>query len=493
MTEYTGYRDAGARLTEPAAVDTSTPVSPEILLAVHQFDKAHAIMLVEERLIPPDDGAAILRKLLSMDDGDVVQLRNGAGGGIHSGEHYLIHELGEQVGGRIHLGRSSADLTAVARRIVSKHRLLSLVTELNRLRTGVIRAARANLTTVMPSYTHGQQAQPVTWAHWLSMYLAAFARDAERVLQYMGRIDASPAGAAVGTGTDFPLNRDRVRELLGFGRISENTLDAVNGREAETEELTVLMLHTATLSRLAEELMLWSSQEFGFLRLPDRYCSTSSILAHKRNPVTPQRMRGAAARAIGGVAAAMYADKAESGGAVFDRGVVSETTGVLHAELATLLPQVAGILEDSTLDRDRMYAVAGEYWTHAPEIAGMLVRDANLPWRSAHQIAARLVRFAEEQGIAARDVTPELVASIASAYAKQPITVTAASLQAATDPRLIVERRTLPGGPAPAAVEQFLSTATRQIDHDAGAVSGLQAQDDAARTLLRRTLTELAA
>ena len=207
QAEYSGFRNPGIRLTEPllpSITGHSSEAELPLLYAYHMFDKSHLTMLAEEDLIPRADAVAMLKEIRHMEAEGVEKVRLEVGGGMHSAEQYLIRGLGEEVGGRIHLGRSSGDLGAVARRIRQRDRLIELMNEINALRGAVLQVAEDNLDTVMPGYTHSQHAQPVTLGHQLMSWDSALERDFDRASTAYRRVNQSPAGAAIMTGTNFP-------------------------------------------------------------------------------------------------------------------------------------------------------------------------------------------------------------------------------------------------------------------------------------------------
>ena len=216
---YRGYRTAGIRLREEMLPQLSKIYGGHMeafLPAVHAFDKAHAVMLVEEGLLALPAGIATLRGLRQMEAEGVVESRMRAGGGLHSGEQYLIRLLGEDIGGRFHLARSSGDLSTIGINILQREKLLALMRAVNRLRRVLIELARQHTDTILPGYSFGQHAQPMTLAHFWLSWAATLARDFDRLHGAYRRVNVSPAGAAIMVGSNFTVNRERTAELLGF-------------------------------------------------------------------------------------------------------------------------------------------------------------------------------------------------------------------------------------------------------------------------------------
>lgn len=459
-TEYRGFREPGIRMMEPIAASLeshkSEPLRPK-LYTYHAFDKAHTVMLTEEGLIPRADGIAILKALREMEAEGVENARIRGGGGMHSGEPYLIRKLTEEVGGRIHLGRSSGDLGEVGKRIFFRDKLLKLVGSVTTLRETLIRTAEANLDTVMPGYTHAQHAQPTTWGHMLLSWVAVLERDTDRLFLNFSHANRSPAGAAILTGSDFPLNRHRVGELLGFHGVEKNTFDAILSHDNLFEMLAAQSILHMNLARWCDDLMLFNTSEFGMVEFPDRFCGTSSIMMQKKNAYAPQYVKGAAGRTVGGLMTAFVVEKDPTSVPILDRMVTDQAIVDSFDALERDIGWINEFMPVLELDKDLMRQRAGEFWCQATEVAGALVRDLGMNWRSAHQIVGILVRFCEERGIRPLDVSTELLDEAAIEYMGQPAGLGAASLKTALDPVAAVHRRTLYGGPAPSEVQQRLS------------------------------------
>jgi argininosuccinate lyase len=477
--EYQGFRQPGIRLSEPLVPSIASHRS-ELLLArlyaIHLFDKAHITMLTEEGLISLEHGVANLRALREMEAQGVEKVRLEVGGGMHSGEQYLIRKLGEDVGGRIHLGRSSGDLGAVSTRIYIRDNLLATMEAVNRLRRVLIDLAQKHIETVMPGYTHGQHAQPTTLGHYLLSWVSALERDFDRLHLVFEHTNQSPAGAAIMTGADFALNRERVAEFLGFAGVERNTIDAILAYDSLFEAASALAILYMNLARWADDFMLWSTSEFGMIDVPDRYCGTSSIMMQKKNVYLTQWIKGAASDAVGGLMTTLMVDKAPTGLPIiehqYSRDAVTRTFDNLKRDLGLL----AEMLPDLQVNEALMLERAGAYWAQATDVAGMLVREYDLAWRTAHQIVGILVRLSYERGIPPKEVTPELLDEASVLYMGKPIGVTAEQLASALDPAACVERRTLYGGPAPSAVKARLPEYEEALSGDERVVSEAQAQ-----------------
>lgn len=452
--EYRGFRTAGIRLREemlPQLTRLYAGRTQPMLLAIHAFDKAHAVMLVEEGLLSREAGAAILRALRQMEKEGVVETRARVGGGLHSGEQYLIRALGEEVGGRLHLARSSGDLSSVGINTLQRERLLALLRAVNRLRRVLLDLARAHTGTILPGYSFGQHAQPMTLAHlWLS-WAATLARDFERLHGAYRRVNVSPAGAAIMVGSDFPVNRARTAELLGFDGVHENCADAILELTADDSlevPMAVAVLYHS-MAKWADDLILWSTSEFGFVDIPDRFCNTSSIMMQKKNVIGPAEVKGASAEALGCVVTAYHALKGSTGLPITERYYALEMLWRVADNCVRDLGWFCELLPALDIRVEHMREQAWRRWATATDLAGALVRARDLPWRTAHQIVGILVRLCEERGLGPADVTPALLDEAACAYHGVPAGLDAPAIRDALDPVRFVAARTLRGGPAP--------------------------------------------
>ena len=452
-SEYRGFRTAGIRLREEMLPQltrmTAGRITP-MLHVIHAFDKAHAVMLVERGLLSREHGAAILRALGEMEREGVTAARVRVGGGTHSGEQYLIRALGEDVGGRLHLARSTGDLTSVAINVYQREKLLAVMDAVNRLRRVLLDLARAHTQTVIPGYTFGQHAQPMTFAHLLLSWVATLARDFERLHAAYRRVNQSPAGGVIMVGSDFPIDRARTAELLGFDGIHENAADAILELTPDDtlDVASVLALLYHSLSRWADDLILWSTSEFHFLDIPDRFCNTSSIMMQKKNVVGPAEIKGAAAEALGTVVTSFHALKGSTGLPVTERYYALEQLWRVADNCVRDLGWFCELLPEVGVRRDWLRDQAWQHWGTATDVAGALVRERNLPWRTAHQIVGILVRLCEERGLGPAAITPALLDEAAIAYHGRPAGLSDASIKAALDPVRFVEARDLRGGPA---------------------------------------------
>ncbi len=362
---------------------------------------AHARMLAAVGVLAAADLAAIERGMATIrgeiERGEFAWSRDLED--VHLNiEHRLTALVGEP-GKRLHTARSRNDQVATDLRLWLRGEIDALRGALADLRRALLDLAERHADTIMPGFTHLQVAQPVTFGHHLLAYDAMLGRDIERMADCRRRVNRLPLGAAALAGTSYPIDRERVARELGFEGLCPNSLDAVADRDFAIEfaaAATLVMLH---LSRFAEELILWASPRFGFVRLADRFCTGSSIMPQKRNPDVPELVRGKTGRVVGGLMGLITLMKAQplayNKDNQEDKEPLFDTVDTLADTLAIMTDLVATGLE---ADPERMRAAAREGFATATDFADYLVRKG-LPFRDAHEAVARAVRHAEAKGV----------------------------------------------------------------------------------------------
>lgn len=455
---YRGYRAAGLRLTEDLVSEISSLHRQREsvgTVALHAFDKAHVVMLTERGLLSMAHSAQILSELRALEGGDLVANRRSAGGGLHAGETHLIRVLGEEVGGRIHVGRSSGDLTSVSVRMAQRERILTVIGAVNELRDRILDLAPFHWESVMPTYSHGQHAQPSTFGHVLLAWETALRRDFERLASLYSRVNRSPAGSVIGTGSEFEIDRCRTATLLGFESVAVNTFDAIFAEDLTIECASTLTILLSNLARWSDDLLLWSGQEHSIVDFPDRFCGTSSIMPHKKNPYPPQEIKGCLSSALGSLVTCFAVEKGPTGLPIADRFFAYEGVWSAFEQANRSLRLMSLVIPSIAVDVNRMYDLAARYWGTASDLAGEIVRQTGTPWRTAHQIVAILVRQAVSEGRSPLDTNTTHLDRAAMEYMGRPIGLSESALRDGLDPRLAVRRRRSVGGPGPAeAAEQ---------------------------------------
>ncbi|HRP79430.1 MAG TPA: argininosuccinate lyase [Aquamicrobium sp.] len=319
---------------------------------------------------------------------------------IHMNVEARLAELIGTAAGRLHTARSRNDQVAVDFRLWVKDELLRLDAALAALIEAFLDRAEEHAGTVMPGFTHLQTAQPVTFGHHCMAYVEMFSRDLSRVRDAVARMDESPLGAAALAGTGFAIDRHMTAEALGFREPTRNSIDSVSDRDFALEFLSLAAICATHLSRLAEEIVIWSTPQFGFVRLSDQFSTGSSIMPQKKNPDAAELVRAKTGRVNGhliglltvmkGLPLAYSKDMQEDKEAVFD---AAETLDLMVAAMT-------GMVRDMSINTAAMKKAAGSGYSTATDLADWLVREAGLPFREAHHVTGRAVALAEKKGVA---------------------------------------------------------------------------------------------
>ena len=318
-------------------------------------------------------------------------------------EARLTERIGDAAG-RLHTARSRNDQVATDFRLWVRDAVDAADDALMALQTALIDQAEVHADWVMPGFTHLQAAQPVTAGHHLLAYVEMFGRDRSRFSDARARLNESPLGAGALAGTGFPIKRDMTAAALGFDRPTANSLDSVSDRDFVLEYLAAAAICAGHLSRLGEELVIWSSAQFRFARLSDAFSTGSSMMPQKRNPDAAELIRGKTGRVLGAFVALSTVMKGLP--LAYSKDMQEDKEPVFDAAEALMVCVAAatGMIADLTFDRERLAAAAGEGFTTATDLADWLVREAGVPFRESHHITGRVVALAEEKGCGLEDL-----------------------------------------------------------------------------------------
>jgi argininosuccinate lyase len=369
--------------------------------------RAHAAMLGATGILSNKDVEAIregLLTVLSEIEGETFQFST-ALEDIHMNVEARLKEVIGEPAGRLHTGRSRNDQVATDFKLWVREQLDAAEGALLSLISALLDQAEAGAGWVMPGFTHLQTAQPVTWGHHMMAYVEMFGRDLSRVRDARTRMNESPLGAAALAGTSFPIDRHMTAEALGFDRPAANSLDAVSDRDFALEFLSVASICAMHLSRFAEELVIWSSAQFRFVTLSDRFSTGSSIMPQKKNPDAAELIRAKVGRIFGANPALMMVMKGLP--LAYSKDMQEDKEQVFDAADNWMLALAAmdGMVRDMTANRDSLAAAAGSGFSTATDLADWLVRVLGLPFRDAHHITGSLVAMAESQGCDLPDLT----------------------------------------------------------------------------------------
>jgi argininosuccinate lyase len=364
--------------------------------------RAHAAMLGQAGIISAEDAAAIDQGLTTIAEefeaGKVVE--DPALEDIHMHVEHRLTELIGPAAGRLHTARSRNDQVATDFKLFVRSAIDETLERIDAIEDVLLARAEEHAATVMPGFTHLQSGQPVTLGHHLMAYQAMLARDRSRFVDARARMNECPLGSAALAGTGFPIDRDATAMALGFDRPSANSLDAVSDRDFVVDYLAAAALTAIHLSRLAEEIILWASQPFGFVILPDTWSTGSSIMPNKRNPDAAELVRGHSARIVGDLVALLVLLKGLPLAYAKDLQDDKPPLFDAHDLLSLSLAAMAGMLSDLTFVPEKMRAAAAAGHATATDLADWLAREAGVPFREAHHIAGRAVAAAEAKSLA---------------------------------------------------------------------------------------------
>ncbi|MBI3453315.1 MAG: argininosuccinate lyase [Rhodospirillales bacterium] len=417
---------------------------------------AHVEMLVRRKIVSAAEGRAIARGLkrvrAEIEAGKFVFRRDLED--IHMNVEARLAALIGKPAGRLHTARSRNDQVATDFRLWVRDAAEAIDARLREFQRALLDQAGAHAAAVMPGFTHLQPAQPVTFGHHLLAYVEMAGRDRGRFADARRRANESPLGAAALAGTSFPIDRAMTAKALGFDRPMANSLDAVSDRDFALEFLAAAAICGAHLSRLAEEIVIWTAPQFGFVRLSDAWSTGSSIMPQKRNPDAAELVRAKSGRLFGALIGLLTVMKglplAYSKDMQEDKARVFEAADTLELCLAA----AAGMIDDMTVDADAMRRAAAIGYITATDLADWLVRKVGLPFREAHHVTGRIVRLAEQRGCALDELPLAEMRKIDPRIARGVFAVLSLDKSVAS--------RTSFGGTAPANVRRAVKAARRR-------------------------------
>ncbi|MHC1570780.1 MAG: argininosuccinate lyase [Methermicoccaceae archaeon] len=449
-------------------------------------DKAHVVMLYRMGHLSRDEAASILRGLMSIEQAGFEHLPEAED--VHEAvESALISQIGD-VGGKMHTARSRNDEVATCLRMVVRDELATMLHSALILREQLLSVARDHTETIMPGFTHLQHAQPTTLAHHMLAHEQALSRDCERVLDCIRRVNVCPLGAGAFASTSFRIDRGLTSELLGFDAPLENSMDAVSSRDFAIEALFCATMLMLDLSRMLEELVLWSTQEFAFVQLPDELTSTSSIMPQKKNPDVAEIGRAKSGTLLGELVALITIVKAlpQSYSRDLQEGTPHLIAGLTDAHLT--LNVCSKMLRGAAFDTERMRTLAPQGFACATELANTLVRKANIPFRHAHSIVGALAR---EGTYAPTLADIDRASTELLGYPLSDRGLEAADVGGALEPASCVERYSNLGGPSPQSTRESIRRAERLVELHRSALTSVQERTRTARARLERECRDI--
>jgi argininosuccinate lyase len=440
-----------------AEINASIAVDKRLYAQDIEASKAHASMLAKKGILTQKDGRAIGqgldRILREIETGKFTFTR--ALEDIHMNIEARLGDLIGAAAGRLHTARSRNDQVATDMRLWLRAALDALDGALRELQGALLAQAEKNAATLMPGFTHLQPAQPITFGHHLLAYVEMLGRDRARLKDCRARVNESPLGAAALAGTSFPIDRVMTAKALGFAKPMMNSIDAVSARDYALEFLASAAICGMHLSRLAEEIVIWSSPAFGFIRLPEAFTTGSSIMPQKRNPDAAELVRAKAGRLLGaftmlftvmkGLALAYGKDMQEDKEPIFD---AADT-------LRLSLKAMTGMIKNMKADKAAMALALSKGFLTSTDLADYLVRKLGLPFRKAHHVTGKIVRLAEQKRLPLEKLSLREMQKIEPGLTKEVFSI--------LDVRHAAESRKSLGGTAPLLVTQAVKDARRRF------------------------------
>ncbi len=426
------------------------------------INQAHAVMLMKQDILPKKTIYTLLTALKEMERDGIEQLNFDPNleDTYLNMEHVLIQKVGQEVGGRLHTARSRNDLYSTMTRLAVREQFLKISKALLDLRETILNLADSNSKTVMPGYTHLQPAQPTTLGHHLVSVAIALERDSSRLFEAYPRLNINPLGACAFAGTGFPIDRDMTSSLLGFDGQVDSTLDAVASRDYISEILASLTIMGITISRLSQDIYLWCSDEWSIAQVGGDVSTTSSIMPQKRNPFALEHIKAKVGHLTGALISTLTIQKGlnfmhcrdvsfESVAPIWDAFDQSE------AMIQLMRRSLIGI----QIDKKLMLKKASEDFGTATELADLLVREKDIPFRVAHNIVANVVVRTLEQSMNSNEISRDIIEKAAIEVTGTSINLTDKQIKQALDPVLNLASKKASGSPIESETKRLIKKA----------------------------------
>jgi len=448
----------------PAPLYSETVLGPNFedakryfLDALIEIHYAHSRMLAHQGILTASEEQELRAALNHLDRAEIARARyDGSSEDLFFFIENLLERACGDVAGKMHTARSRNDIAITLYRMTLRRELLALASAVADVRAVILNLAARHIETIMPAHTHTQPAQPTTLAHYLLGVAEFLARDFARIQAAFGRVNLNPLGACAITTTGFSIDRQMTADLLGFEGLAENSYAAIASIDYVTESAAAIAVAMVNAGKFVQDLLLWSTREFGFLRLSDAFVQSSSIMPQKRNPVALEHTRILASRALGEAQAVFTCAHNTPFGDINDsEDDLQPLVFTLFADALRSLRLLAGVLKSAEVDRERLACRAAADFMTVTELADTLVRHAGMSFHEAHALVSKAVRAAGE------DDSPDAIAT--ALLSENPsFRLARHEIERALDPRNFVNVRRVIGGPAPEIVNEALSRARRE-------------------------------
>jgi argininosuccinate lyase len=447
---------------------------------VIQINAAHVIMLAEQGVIDLKYAVALLNELEKIPKD--LEMKDYLEDVHMNVENFVTSKIGKDAGGMMNLAKSRNDQVATALRMTLREQLIFLGESMISLENSLLAQSAKHAATIIPGYTHLQRAQPVTLGHHLLAYFDSLDRDFARLVDCYLRTDLSPMGSGALASTGFPINRERTAELLGFESILENSLDGVSSRDFATEAIYLCAQTMVDLSRLAEEIILWTTKEFSYAEISDAFSSTSSMMPQKKNAVVPEIFRAKTSQVLGDLVGAMGLLKALPLSYNLDlqeltRNLWSATDKTISS--VSIFSELMSEIQFNT--KNMLESATSDEFLFATELADYLVQKFKVPFREAHSRVGKLVRFATEKGNAGAQFTsikPEVISEILR------VRLSSEDLSSITNPAKVLAKRKAMGAPNPKMVSEAADARLKIVAKHVGTLASFKRGIEKGQNLL---------
>lgn len=457
----------GKMSNEAASFTSSLEFDKRIFNADVELNIAHTTMLAKKGIICSEIADKIINSLKELKKEGIEALKlDPSVEDIHMAvENYVTSKIGDDAG-FMHTAKSRNDQVATDLRLILKEEIKIIGKSILNFIQKIINMADEHKETVFIGYTHLQHAQPTTFAHHLLAYAHALKRDYERLMDAYKRVDMNPLGSAAMTTTSFNIDREMTTELLGFGRIMENSMDAVSSRDFIAETVFTLTMLASTISKICEELIIWSTFEFRIVEISYEYSSTSSIMPQKKNPDVAEIARAKSAILTGELVTILTILKALPYS--YNRDLQEITPHLWNSvdNAKEMLSIIQGMLPAIEVNKERAAELAKSNFATATELADILVGEKNMPFRTAHKIVGRIVTQALENNVSVDNIDSTFLDNVAQKVIDKPLNLDNDIIRKALDPYQNINSRTVTGGSSPEAVKKAILNLKSFLDDE---------------------------
>ena len=466
----------------------------KLLKHVIEINEAHIVMLIEQGIMEIKQGAKLLKALEKLKSSAKIKH---CSEDIHVYVEEEVVKTAGKIGENLHIAKSRNDQVATAIRMALRKELTELMKFILEFQESLLKKAEKHVETIIPGYTHLRPAQPITFSHYLLYQFDVFQRNLQRLIECYARVNCCPMGAAALATTSFPISRERVAELLGFDALLENSIDAVGTRDFVLESLGILSIIAVDITRLVEDLIIWSTPEFDLIELPDEFCSTSSIMPQKKNPDVLEIIRARMSHIIGNFTACALTLKSLPSSYNLD---FQEVTPKMWESFQKVKKALSILSDLIMLCNPKEQNVENSILTFSTltELVKIIFQKYGVPFRTAHKIVGAFVRQLEKKKVTINDATPEMLGEIIKNIANKPIEISINDLKTTVDVIGFIKAHRIRGGPSPSEVQRmlnsrrdFLASMKKQIAETEMKITNAQRKlDEIISKIMQNTIAE---